>query len=816
MAYKIGNTTGNWSTAGTWNSVTNTPSLHASTNITITSSNFFSATFTAPNTTNACVGVMLYGISVGTGTLNVTLQESTVDTAATVAVTTANLTSNTWTFFKFPTPYVFTTTGAGAYRFKITNTGAGGSTTFAADSGGSNFAYFAVDDRTGVPASTDDVWIVGNNAANSITVTVDSTQTVGSGASTSLVSQRTLTNGVNIGSQGTLMWDTAATSTLNCKGNYAVYGAGTWQMGTTGSPQPTATTASLIFTPTSTCDFGIGLYTNCIVSLQGDPKSSTSLWKTTYSSGVGTAASPLITADAVDWDVGDEIVVAATGTGGTNYDETEYRFIITKNSSTSYVLSSTSGGSENALTYSHTTSAYILNVQRNVIVKTNNNALGFYLVNNATSSTIDMDWVRWENVGGNVSNKNGLYLSNASLAVIACDYSVIYRSLFAAWIHTSSALAITHTGLIATNTTGGGATQAGFLISGTPNKTLNDCFVLKTNNSGFRLGSANITLNNCVGISCNTGGGSVDAAFNLNGVVATTLNDCETHASRRGIVTTGANIADIIFNNFLSGTKGTTQTADIAVGAIYNTITFNNSTFTASTFVSGYTSMLAGSSVGFQSLNGTSTNHIWYTNYGTARSTGSGLSDTTIRTSGSLGVRIAPEDATTGFSWMFNIPAKALSIVSFFGYFQKNAAFGTSVAKVELFLPGNDPISGTADASQTLTNTTGSWQSVSISATNTQSIDALATIKVTGITATSAAYLYADDFYNSGDAASTTTDKVTGLDTWDSGKPVPILTPQAVNAADIWTFSTTGLTTANTTGKQVKDLLTVVKFLGLK
>jgi hypothetical protein len=181
------------------------------------------------------------------------------------------------------------------------------------------------------------------------------------------------------------------------------------------------------------------------------------------------------------------------------------------------------------------------------------------------------------------------------------------------------------------------------------------------------------------------------------------------------------------------------------------------------------------------------------------QATGALLTDTTVRTPGSLGVRLAPEDATNGCKWEFNIYCKASSIINFFGYFQKNAAFATDVARVELWLPG----STSADDTFTLADN-ADWQACSLSASYTGTIDTLATIKVIGLTAIASAYLYCDDFYNAGDTV-TNSDKVTGLDTWVSGKPVSIIAPQQVSAADIWTFDTDNLTTANTTGKKLVD-----------
>lgn len=84
MAHRIANATGNWGTAATWLQGTNTPTLHASNNTTLSVAGVTSATFTAPNTSNQATGLLVYLVAKGTATtITATLQESTVDTAHT-------------------------------------------------------------------------------------------------------------------------------------------------------------------------------------------------------------------------------------------------------------------------------------------------------------------------------------------------------------------------------------------------------------------------------------------------------------------------------------------------------------------------------------------------------------------------------------------------------------------------------------------------------------------------------------------------------------------------------------------------------------
>lgn len=368
------------------------------------------------------------------------------------------------------------------------------------------------------------------------------------------------------------------------------------------------------------------------------------------------------------------------------------------------------------------------------------------------------------------------------------------------------------------STTYAGALIAAAVVAG---GTINRLKMFRNNGSNLTIG---FTWNNVTFTDCTLFGASGTNISVTTGV----LNNCtfnnltlaadSVQSTTNGIrVESTGLIINSTFNNCNLGIASgqyVAHTNDVAVGGAnaYVNFLFNNCNFGSANTVSGQSLLSVVAEIKFHKFNQTTNDHRWYTKYGIARSTGSGLADTTVRTSGSLGLRIAPTDSTAGFTWQFNIPAKANSIINFFAYLQKNAAFGTDDCTIELYLPG----STTPDDTTDLSDVTGSWQAASLSANYTSSIDSLATIKIIAKTATSAAYLYVDDLFNGGNGVSTTFDKVTGLDTWYEGKPIEIIGAQAISAADVWTFSTTNLTAPETTGKQLKDALTLTKFLALK
>lgn len=795
--------TGNFSAAGTWNQIANTPTIHASSNVTVTGGGIQSATFTAPNTTNAVTGVLVYISGVGTaGNLVATLQESGVDTAATVTVAITSLKNGGWVFLKLATPYVYTTTGAGAYRWKLNTSGASGTTSVAANSGGTVFAYLSSHDITGTPTTGDDIYIAGNNLAELVVTVDDTSRLVGSAAATGVPAVRNVTAAINLSNSGKLRWNTAADATLECKGQIEVAVDGYLEIGTVASPLTFANPGILIMDQNGTSgNHPINVETAGRFIAQGTANTSTTLWKTTYSSGAGTAASPLITATAVDWSVGDRIVI----TGNASYDQFEERYIITKNSSTSYVVSSTSGGAETALTYTHSTNCVILNLQRSVTIKSKTTTESFYIRNLATTAGyFDIDWANFEYVGGTTTGASGLSIASTGTSQTGtCDYSVCYKPIDRGFTWTQGRIQTTYTGNIAYQV-GGSTANGGFYLTTAPNnKAFVDCFAVGCRASGFMYNPAsNIAMTGCQAWNNNTANVTA-AGFRLDGSNTMTMTNCSIQANRAQGVHLSSTI-NLIGTGCHIGDYGTNTVDFLAFSDTFNDVLFKDSVFGSATLVSNYLNTIPGSEYKFDEYQQTENRHIWYTAYGSAQSTGAGLPDTTVRTAGSLAVRLSPEEATTGFIWEYKIAANAGTYVSANGFIKKNATFGTDDILVELFLPG----SLTADASYTMPDDT-TWDAFNIGADySAGTVDRYATVRVSAKSATAGAYCYVDDLYNG-------TNSITALDVWENGKPSEIMFEQLGDAAAVWAVSTAGLTISGTTGKKLVDDLTKGQYIAL-
>lgn len=800
MALFIANATGNWSATGTWAAVRNTPTIHATTNRTVSAGGITSATFTAPNTTNAVTGVLIYVSGVGTaGTLTATLRESGVDTASTVSVAVTSLKTGAWMYLKLATPYTYTTTGAGAYAWKLAISGGSGTTSVADNSGATAFAFMSGDDLvSAVPTTGDDVWVAGNNLAE-LVVTVDNTSAAcGSGAATGAPTARSLTTALALSHSGKVRWSIVANSTLTVKGQILSTTDGHIEIGNTTNPIPAAYTAKLVTNQNGT-DTNYDLHVNSGGNwkMQGTART---LNVARYTSGVGTAADPLILSADMGLAVNDEL--AFTGQG--SYDQDEKRFVKTINSPTSIVLSNTAGGAEAALTYAHDSDDRIFLLTRNVSVESSTTTEHFAFSNYATAAgAVDIDHAMCKYVGGTTAARRGwqMTVNGASQQGNADDF-VVYLPDGWGLSDTTSTVSIEYTDIIAYgNTT---ATNVGTIVtSAAKNKTFTDCYAVGNNALGFYFQTgANINTTRCEAWNNNSnnqlaGGLRIDNGFTQ------THTDFVCQSNRaRGTYLNGA--ANIVFESLLSGNYGS-NTIDLDTASdTYNEVVFRSTTLSSATPVNNYLNMAPGSELKFDRLDDTDWKHRWYSSTGIGYASGPSCTDTTTVQTGSHSVKLAPENATDGKVWSFQILARAGYYVSAQGIVRMNAAFygdaGASVV-VDLYLPG----STTPDATYTMPKDAND-NPFNIGAVYSSSIDGLATVVVTATTATASAYAYVGKLYNG-------TNPITALDVWRDGKPPEIIYPELGDPDSVWAVLTSSFTTSGTVGKLVKDVLNFILYL---
>ena len=795
MASYLSNTSGAWD-ANVWDTMTNTPTLHASTNV--TAGTLYSQAFDAPGLTDSATAVLVYitGLADSGGdTVTLTLQEyngaAWNDTAATVTRNKADVTQSAWNHFRVGTPYTFTTLTAGYYRWKITQTGT--SITFAADSGGSIFAYASFDDRTGFPAAGHAAWIVSDTTSD-LTITITGTELCENTAGRATVlSQRTLETALYVSSNGKLAFDKSGSDRLESKGNIF------FSVDSSVDADYSVAAGDLTIEMehlSASGDYGIYVYNPKNIDVIGKAKSTTELWKTNYASGDGATGTELVTSDAVDWDVDDRIVITSTDT----YNHLETKYIKTKVDASTYTLADTPGGAESALSYTHLTTAHIINEERNIKVTAKNTSYGYYFNNLSTGDRANnvWQWIQFTYPGGTVGSRRGVQLTSSGSTDITFDYNVCIDPVNWWGLSTSSSKATkTFTGLI----------QDGgdWFYMGAPNTTYEDPVVLRARKIGFDvLVTSNVTINNGISNGNNYMGASYwgGGLINSNGF---TCYNTDFQANRNASMSLNV-CSDVRFLNCTVGNVASDNVNVYGAFDVTNQALFQDCLFdTGITLYSNHNDLNSGSEVKFHAIDQVDNVNRWYMSGGIWNMTGAGLTDTTTLTAGSFCLGGTVEDVTEGLWWEFLIPAKVGETSYANGLAQKNASMAASDALVELFMPG----SVVADSTYYLPydSDINDW---SVAALYLGTTDDFAKVRVTAKSVTSGAKFYVDSIFNG-------TDELNGIDLWHEGKPAGIMLVQAGDPIAVWQVPTSALTMSGTIGKYVATkLLSVAKFLGLK
>ncbi len=745
------------------------PSLTTATNTNLTNAYQAGVALTAPNTTNYITGVLCFINSVPSGAagdLQVEVRESGSSVVSGVA-NNADLTVG-FNYIRFTTPYQFTTTGAGAYvpyvKMTVLSSGSVGR-----DNASAVPCLAVTYDATGSPGATDDVMVCGFHDSGLTPQTWTLTGTgnswgSGQNKNPTPTSTRLWNQATAIGNGGTLKFDTAADCTLTQYGNIGVFKDGVFDM------RPGASSVSTLrFTNDADGDFALmtssGAYGGQLFTT-----GQTVAVAATYNGGVGTAADPATFTAAHGFAVDDELVI---GWGG-DYLKNEVRYVISIPNPDEVVWSTTAGGAESALTHTHTTGKPVANLTRNSIIENTDSSKGFSVYNNSsTSPSSDFAYTRFDHancLSGRTLQLSSLYTTTGGDGLVLYSNSASGRTSIS-W---SGSIVETVQDIVLFNTKGSNySAQSGIALAGASSKTLRNV---------YHYGEPGST-NNCGGISIS--GSSTSCV--VDGFYSSGANAGNGNGYALGVYGSGNSFNNIVIdgcrrqavildagqqNEFTNSSFGTvmTNTIDLTVSpGVLTRSNFLSCSFGSATLLSGYLTALPGTDIGFQDMDSSTSKHRWYTNTGSFWSSGSGLTDTTTRTAGSLALAIKPENASTGASVIVKVPANPTSQVQVYGYLYRNATFSSGDLTVDLFLPGT-LLTDTPDDTVTLATTTGTWLPFLVNAYYSGSAARYATLRITAKTATTGAYCFLDDIYDA-----QTGNKVAGLDLWDAGHISPIL-----------------------------------------
>lgn len=717
------------------------------TTVSLLTTGITSAGVTAPNTTNKITGCWVCFSTVPSNNVTIAINESGV-TKVSAVMNAADIKIG-FNYVRFSVPYQFATLTASAYTAKATvataNTGA-------LRNSASGFWFEMTYDTATSLGTTDDLWCGGfhNSGLTPQTYTFTGTSAVfGSGTDTAVTGGTAVTMGAGctVGNGGTVAMDNTANCTIQMRGSLFVTVGGLFDK--RASATKSIVSKLIIDNNTSNGQFGlfVGVTTN-----GGQILTTAATYDryTTYASGLGTAASPMITQTGWDAQVGDEIIIG----GGTDYSKNERRFIITRNSSTSFVLSGTSGGTELALANTHTAGSYMSNLSSNSIITAQNTTRGWWTNMASTTGVLSaFDYTRMEYTS--CVSGNGINISSSQANTY--DGIVLYNNATAGRgsILIQSTFAQQHSNIVLFNQQGSNFSgQSGIQLQTCSNKIIDHCFSYNDNATAlncamvsFTTAAVNNTVQNCHAYGCNAPNSAAGYAIGIFASSGNTISNCSVDATRTNAVYLAGGTGNI-FNNCNFGTIAT-NTVDVQnLTTQLNGAIFNSCSFSSATLIASYTSLLVGSLIGFQNYNNGTTSFKWYTNYGSGWSSGAGLTDTTVRTAGSLALALKPENNSAGFTWSTLIPASGNTNVFVSGYMQRNTNFSSGALTVSLYLPGN--VSNVPDATYLFPTTTGSWLPFNISAYYSSSTSGLATVVVNAVTSTAGAYVFLDDFYDAG------------------------------------------------------------------
>jgi hypothetical protein len=393
MATLVSIVSGNFTSASTWEVSNSTAELDSETNNTASTTSFVgSSSFTPGAITIDALGIKLAsrsGAPSGTFTIelfNATAAASVAGTTVTINITDFDSNAGGWYFFKFSP---VTLLAATLYQVRI-KTSVNAMVNLYRDATAGNWSRILRTTTTQAPANTDKLVVSGDftTAATYSVYTVVMNNTTNA----------TTFGEVQICNKGILSWGTTSSTNyyLKIAGNLNIYGGGTHQLGTSGTPIPSTSTAKLEFANTVNVQFGVEARNGSTLTGYGATKTVKAFLATDASA----AATSLTTNVSTGWKNGDVIALASTTRTST---EAEAKSLTADAVGTTLTIT--------ALTNAHSgtspTIGELANLTRNVQIFGTSTTFQAY-VNIANTCIADLNYIEFYNMGSATASKRGI------------------------------------------------------------------------------------------------------------------------------------------------------------------------------------------------------------------------------------------------------------------------------------------------------------------------------------------------------------------------------------------------------------------------
>lgn len=707
MARLLSSATGNFTSSSTWSTSDATALLDSNAgNTALTTSYVASSSFSPGAITidgiaikiasraaspTGTISIELYNASLGasvSGT-EVTLNVSDIDLGATAA-----LGGGGWYFFKFASPVLLLVATNYQVRAKTSSTA---QVNLFRDATANNWSRQLRTTTNATPGANDVLDVIGEHTGagtgNSFTVTMNETATTDYGA-------------IKISKRGTLQFGTTASTNyyLKTSGVMDVYSGGTLNIGTSGTPIPSSSSAILEFDSTTVAEFGLEARAGAIVNFYGASKTV----KAKLAADASASATSITSDVSTGWLSGDEIAIASTSRTAT---EAEKKTMSGNASGTSIPIA--------ALTNAHSgtspTQGELANLTRNVKLRGISGTNSGY-VNIAATATVYFQYAEFYQIGSSTASKRGIdaitttgvfdmqycsvhdctnatsiaiNLNSASGTGIVVSHNVLYGNVSGITSAGASAktfdddliirctagagFSLTNTLDLVSNVVSTSNTGVGFSLAyNAPIALLSNITAHSNSTDGILMVSpigsiSNLTSwrnnSNGIPITLSTHGDlTVDGitAFgnltdNMNFPTASgtgiylfknvTLNAGSTLTCPVGITLPGTLAVDaLIFENSSFGVTTSHSTGDVSVtGVLSARVLFSNCTFGSTTEVAGQGNVANGyffKGIGSQKHDATNGNHKTWEKYGTI------TIDTTFYKTASPSARTTPTSAS--------------------------------------------------------------------------------------------------------------------------------------------------------------------------